>query len=63
MQPFLLLTAGKLTCILALGYVLMVFLFDCFEVIPNRGSVEDPSSLLEESLKKHMLIASKFVGN
>lgn len=40
-------------CILALGCVLIVFLFDCFVTVLNSGNVEDPSvsagKVLEET--------------
>lgn len=52
MEPFLLLSAGKLTLTLALGCVLMVVLFDCFEIIPHSGSVEDPSISARRDLEE-----------
>lgn len=52
MEPFLHLSAGELTRILALGYVLMAVLFDCFEIIPNSGSAEDPSVSARRDLEE-----------
>lgn len=52
MEPFLLLSAGKLTRTLALDCVLMVVLFDCFEIITHSGSVEDPSISARRDLEE-----------